>query len=101
MANGNGFDLNSLIKEWQTGQKYQDLTWSGSFSDYLNLIKANPKVTRNAFQRMYDMVIEKGKTDYTEFKKPIVRYKFFDDAENDGRDAGFDRQHSDTALKNE
>lgn len=88
-TNSSGFDFNGMIKEWQGNQGYRDLTWSGSFVDYLNLVKENPKVTRNAFQRMYDMIVEKGTTEYTEFKKPIVRYKFFDDAENLGRDAVF------------
>lgn len=57
--------------------------------DYLRLIKDNPKVTRNAFQRMYDMIVERGTEDYIEFKKPITRYKFFNDPDNDGRDAVF------------
>ncbi|MEK7358265.1 MAG: serine protein kinase, partial [Bdellovibrionota bacterium] len=77
------------MKDWQGNQKYRDLTWSGTFNDYLNLVKENPKVTRNAFQRMYDMVTEKGTSEYTEFKKQIQRYKFFDDEENDGKDAVF------------
>lgn len=88
-TNSTALDLNNLIKDWQGNQKYRDLTWSGTFNDYLAIVKENPKVTRNAFQRMYDMVTEKGKVDYTEFKKQIVRYKFFDDEENDGKDAVF------------
>lgn len=88
MANAN-LDFASLIKDWNGNQKYRDLTWSGTFNDYLSLVKENPKVTRNAFQRMFDMVVERGTEDYTEFKKHIVRYKFFDDADNDGRDAVF------------
>ncbi|HVK62562.1 MAG TPA: hypothetical protein VM432_13470 [Bdellovibrionales bacterium] len=82
-------DLNNIIKDWQGSQKYRDLTWSGTFNDYLNLVKENPKITRNAFQRMYDMVTEKGTTEYTDFKKQVQRYKFFDDEDNDGKDAVF------------
>ncbi len=63
--------------------------WTGSFNDYLELLKKNPKVTRNAYQRMYDMVIEAGTEEYIDFKKHIVRYKFFDDIPNDGKDAVF------------
>jgi serine protein kinase len=88
-TNSSGLDFNSLIKDWQGNQKYRDLTWSGTFNDYLNLVKENPKVTRNAFQRMYDMIVERGKSEYTEFKKPITRYKFFDDEDSDGKDAVF------------
>jgi len=87
--NSTGLDFGNLIKDWQGNQKYRDLAWSGTFNDYLSLVKENPKVTRNAFQRMYDMVTERGKSDYTEFKKQIVRYKFFDDEDNDGKDAVF------------
>ncbi len=88
-ANSPGLDISSLIKDWQGNQKYRDLTWSGSFNDYLSLVKENPKVTRNAFQRMYDMITERGKSDYTDFKKQVVRYNFFDDEDNDGKDAVF------------
>jgi serine protein kinase len=87
--NSTGLDFGNLIKDWQGNQKYRDLTWSGTFNEYLGLVKENPKITRNAFQRMYDMITERGKSDYTEFKKLIVRYKFFDDEENDGKDAVF------------
>ena len=89
MSAGQSLDLGQLIKNWQGNQKYRDLTWSGSFNDYLGLVKENPKVTRNAYQRLYDMIVERGTSEYTEFKKQIIRYKFFDDADNDGRDAVF------------
>ncbi|HRK06160.1 MAG TPA: serine protein kinase [Pseudobdellovibrionaceae bacterium] len=89
MSAGQSMDLGELIRNWQGNQKYRDLTWSGSFNDYLGLVKENPKVTRNAYQRLYDMIVERGTSEYTEFKKQIVRYKFFDDADNDGRDAVF------------
>jgi len=90
MANKSAaLDFSNLIKDWQGNQKYRDLTWSGTFNDYLSLVKENPKVTRNAFQRMYDMITERGKSEYVDFKKPVVRYKFFDDEENDGKDAVF------------
>lgn len=82
-------DFSNLIKDWQGNQKYRDLTWSGTFNEYLGLVRENPKITRNAFQRMYDMITERGKVEYTEFKKQIVRYKFFDDEDNDGKDAVF------------
>ena len=88
-TNSAAIDLSNLIQDWKGNKKFKDLTWSGTFNDYLALVKENPKVTRNAFQRMYDMVIERGRVDYKEFKKDIVRYKFFDDEDNDGKDAVF------------
>ncbi len=88
-TNSSAMDLKNLIQDWKGNQKYKDLTWTGTFNDYLNLVRTNPKVTRNAFQRMYDMIVEKGTSDYIEFKKTIVRYRFFDDEDNDGKDAVF------------
>ena len=57
-----GLDFNALFRDWQGNQLYRDLTWSGTFNDYLSLVKSNPRVTRNAFQRVYEMIIEKGTT---------------------------------------
>lgn len=86
---GNKFELESLVKNWQSKDSVQHLNWSGSFQEYLDLVKKNPKITRNAFQRLYDMVMEAGTEDYVDFKKSVVRYKFFDDAANNGKDAVF------------
>lgn len=83
------FDLSSIIKQQQqSGIKIRS-HWHGTFDEYLDLVKANPKTTRNAFQRMYDMIIEDGVENYTDFKKDVTRYKFFDDARNNGKDAVF------------
>lgn len=81
--------LNELLKNLQKSENFQDCTWSGSFEDYLALVKENPKITRNAYQRMYDMIMEKGSSEYVDVKKQMVHYKFFDDPDNDGRDAVF------------
>lgn len=82
-------DFQSLVSKWQSQNPADTQHWSGSFFEYLDIVKANPRVTRNAFQRMYDMIMEAGTEDYVDFKKPIVRYKFFDDAANNGKDAVF------------
>lgn len=82
-------DLSSIIRNLRTDSSIYNANWSGSFQDYLDLVKSNPKVTRNAYQRMYDMIIEAGTEEYVDFKKPVVRYKFFDDAKNNGKDAVF------------
>jgi serine protein kinase len=39
----------------------------------------DPQVTRNAFQRAYDMIIRYGTEEYTDVKKKLVRYNFFKD----------------------
>jgi serine protein kinase len=68
---------------------YAELTWEGSFEEYLGIIRANPKVTRTAFQRIYDMILSHGKTEYIDNKKKLIRYHFFSDERFGGRDAIF------------
>src|SRR6187401_998212 len=66
---------------------YRDLAWEGSFEDYLQVVRTNPQVTRNAFQRAYDMIIRYGIEEYTDNKKKLIRYNFFKDEQNGGADA--------------
>ncbi len=90
MATESGrINFSDLFSKLHDGKTYQDLNWAGSLDDYLTLVRENPRVTRNAFQRMYDMILEQGSHEYVDVKKHVVHYKFFDDAENDGKDAVF------------
>ena len=89
MDNSSNLSFNDILKQWGGDSSFKELTWSGSFDEYLTLVKEKPRVTRNAFQRMYDMVLESGTEEYIDCKKKIIRYKFFDDAENGGKDAVF------------
>ncbi|MFM6928249.1 MAG: PrkA family serine protein kinase [Bdellovibrio sp.] len=82
-------DLHSLISNWQSSSATAKEHWSGTFSEYLDLVKKNPKITRNAYQRMYDMIVEEGTETYIDFKKEVIRYKFFNDNFNNGKDAVF------------
>ncbi len=82
-------DIIGLIREQQDARRYQDLHWEGTFADYLGIVRESPLVARNAFQRLYDMIISFGTEDYTEYKKKITHYKFFEDPFEDGRDAIF------------
>src|SRR5499427_10896502 len=77
----------SAIANLQNAQEYQELNWEGSFEDYLKLIQENPRATRNAFQRIYDMILSYGLEEYVEHKKKITRYRFFRDEMHNGRDA--------------
>ena len=78
-----------MIAELQDLDRYREQHWEGSFSDYLELVRERPGITRNAYQRLYDMIVSFGTETYTEYKKPIVRYKFFDDPIENGKDAIF------------
>src|SRR5207237_5956233 len=71
----------------QSVQEYLELNWEGSFEHYLQLIQDNPRVTRNAFQRIYEIILSHGLEEYVEHKKKITRYRFFRDEMHKGRDA--------------
>jgi serine protein kinase len=69
--------------------KFQQLHWNGSFQDYLNMVIEEPAIARTAFQRVYDMISSYGYDKYTEYKKEIYHWKFFDDPVDHGKDAIF------------
>ncbi len=78
-----------LLGKGEAVKDFRSYHWEGSFYDYLDIVKKNPVVARNAFQRMYDMVLTWGTESYVEYKKNIIRYKFFDDPIDHGKDAVF------------
>ena len=78
--------LTSQIASLQDYKEYEDLHWEGGYEEYLQLVKKNPRVTRNAFQRLYDMVLSHGQEEYIDNKKKLIRYNFFSDQEG-GSDA--------------
>lgn len=70
-------------------KEFRELNWTGSLADYLALVKESPEVTRSAHARLYDMVVSHGVSEYMDSKKKVIRYNFFLDESNDGRDAVF------------
>src|SRR6185295_15372743 len=85
-----GRNIISLVAQRQDLEQFRKKNWLGTFEDYLNLVKQNPEVARNAFERVYDMIMAAGTTSYEESRGiRRVHYKFFDDPENEGRDAVF------------
>ncbi len=77
------------IAALQDQKRYEDLHWSGSFEDYLEIARRNPRVSRTAYERLYDMVLSHGTEEYVDHKKKITRYRFFQDEAHQGRDAIF------------
>ena len=84
-----GTSIISMIQANQDLAEFRNLGWTGTFEQYLDIVRENPRVTRNAWQRMYDMVLTHGTEEYVEFKKRVVRYKLFDDPIDHGKDAIF------------
>ena len=77
----------SRIASLQNYEQFKDLHWEGSFEQYLALVRERPQITRNAFQRLYDMVISYGEEEYIDSKKRLIRYPFFRDPIDNGKDA--------------
>ncbi|MCG3209888.1 MAG: hypothetical protein FOGNACKC_03515 [Anaerolineae bacterium] len=100
MTAQSGAALLELVGSLQNRKQFQDLNWSGTFQDYLEIVAKNPRVTRNAFQRIYDMIMEYGTEDFVDAKKRLTRYKFFSDPSFDRDDAIFGSEISLMRLVN-
>jgi serine protein kinase len=86
----NGQQLLQTISSKQSTEAFRQEHWQGSFAEYLDLVKREPRITRTAYQRVYDMILSYGSYPLEGGKKEgLVRFRFFDDPENDGRDAIF------------
>ena len=77
------------IGAMQDFKLYRELHWEGSFEEYLAVVRERPQVTRNAYQRLFDMIISFGTEEYIDNKKKLTRYNFFKDEMNNGANAIF------------
>jgi serine protein kinase len=68
-------------------ETYRQQHWTGNFQEYLDMVGRDPAVTRSSFERIYDMILSHGVSEYIDNKKKILHYNFFDDVRNDGADA--------------
>lgn len=75
------------IAAMQDYREYEELHWEGSLEEYLQIVRAHPRVTRSAFERVYDMIVKHGYEEYIDGKKKLVRYNFFKDERTGGKDA--------------
>jgi serine protein kinase len=82
-----GASLLESIGQMQDRKTFQDLNWTGTFAEYLDIVARNPKVTRNAFQRIYDMIMSYGTEEFIDAKKRLIRYRFFSDPSFSADDA--------------
>jgi serine protein kinase len=79
--------LVSLIDRRLDVAQFREQHWEGTFAEYLDVVHDNPTVCRNAFQRVYDMILTYGSEPFTQFKQEYTRYKFFADPVDGGTDA--------------
>ncbi len=83
----NTSNIFSIIKSLQNVDEYKQLNWEGNFADYLEIVKSHPRVTRNSFQRLFDMIISYGTEEVQSYNEKITHYKFFEDPIDNGKDA--------------
>ena len=85
-----GSAIVDLISQKQDLKHFRAKHWEGSFAEYLDVVAENPAVARNAYERVYDMVMSYGSHSY-EISRSESRthFHFFDDPDNDGADAVF------------
>lgn len=77
----------SLVDKRLDSTHFREQHWEGSFWEYLDIVLENPLVARNAFQRLYDMILSYGSETFTQFKHEYIRYRFFSDPVDRGADA--------------
>ncbi len=70
-------------------ESFRELHWEGSFAEYLAIALRDPRVVRNAFQRLHDMILSHGTEEVVKHKERIQRFRFFSDPLGDGREAVF------------
>lgn len=69
-------DIFDLIKPEES---HKGLFEELDFSAYLEKVVANPKITRNAYQRLFDSIAYFGKEEKASPAGKVFHYKFFDD----------------------
>ncbi|TVQ79909.1 MAG: serine protein kinase [Bradymonadales bacterium] len=82
-------EIEKILSDTKQVEAFKALRWTGSYWDYLKLVEEDPRLLRNAHQRLYDMILSYGTKEYIDAKKPIIHYNFFDDPDDGGRDAIF------------
>ena len=81
--------LKAIVKSASERDEFAALHWEGSFDDYLEVVAKEPKVVRNAFQRLYDLIVGFGVKESSDGNEVVRRYEFFADPLGGGRDAVF------------
>lgn len=59
-------------------EKFKEMNEEMSFAEYVELLYTKPKLARNAFQMIYDMIITKGSKKFEQYRKELTHYNFFD-----------------------
>ncbi|MAE29242.1 MAG: serine protein kinase [Planctomycetota bacterium] len=82
--NDKNASLFGLVRTDLEQERFSALHWEGSFADYLEILEETPRVARNAWQRLIDMVDSHGSEIGDDGQR---RWRIFDDPFTEGRDA--------------
>jgi serine protein kinase len=77
------------LSSYHNIKEFRNLNWTGTFEDYLSIVRKNPAAVRTSFQRLHDMILSYGFDEYMDGRKKIVTYHFFKDERGGGSDAIF------------
>ena len=55
-----GRSIIEIVAERQDLDQFRKKNWEGTFEEYLDMVRSEPQVTRNAFERVYDMILSYG-----------------------------------------
>ena len=69
-------DLIKKLEEFRAQE--QALSWEGTFADYFDVVKANPRVAQLAHARVFDMIMSAG-VEPAKGVAGVPRYQFFAD----------------------
>ena len=67
-----GRSIISLVAQRQDLEQFRKKNWEGSFEHYLDVVRSDPKVTRNAFERVFDMVMSYGTDHYEQAREKRI-----------------------------
>ena len=70
--------LSKVIKSFNRDE-FRAINTEMSFGEYLDLCYKQPRLLRNSWQMLYDMIMEKGYGTVEEYRKTYTHYYFFDD----------------------
>jgi serine protein kinase len=69
-----GLDIIRRLEEYRADEKR--LAWSGTFADYFEMVRQDPRIARLAHARIFDMIVDAGVTSEGSGQR---RYEFFTD----------------------
>ena len=82
-------DIFEIVENKLDPKQFREHHWEGSFAEYLEMVASHPQIARNSFQRIYDMIVHFGLDRFTRLRREYVRYRFFADPMDGGKDAIF------------